>query len=143
MCSLQKRDFIFRKFFDACDGIFLNYVWNTQNLTNSALMAEDRILDVFVGIDVFGRNCFGGGGFNTNAALSVARQEGLSAAIFAPGWVYECNPIEEFDEFSLRFWSHLLPHLSLRGPTSLPIRTSFCPGYGQQKYVGGQVCTLI
>ncbi len=105
-------------------------------------MAGERILDVFVGIDVFGRNCFGGGGFNTAAALSVVRQEGLSAAIFAPGWVYECHPIEEFDRLSFRFWAHLLPHLSVRGPASLPIRTGFCPGSGQRKYVGGQVFTF-
>ncbi|XP_046438826.1 cytosolic endo-beta-N-acetylglucosaminidase 1-like isoform X2 [Daphnia pulex] len=128
-----------KDFFDACDGIFLNYVWKPENLKNSALMAGDRIFDVFVGIDVFGRNCFGGGGFNTNAALSVVRQERLSAAIFAPGWVYECHPVEEFENLSFKFWSLLFPYLNVHGPTSLPIRTSFCPGYGKSKYFGGQL----
>lgn len=132
--------FLHRDFFDACDGIFLNYVWKPENLKNSVFMAGDRIFDVFVGIDVFGRNCFGGGGFNTNAALSVIRQERLSAAVFAPGWVFECHPVEEFEELSFKFWSLLFPYLNVHGPTSLPIRTSFCPGYGLSKYVSGQVC---
>lgn len=92
---------ILRDFFDACDGIFLNYVWTPENLINSITTAEDRVLDVYVGVDVFGRNCFGGGGFNTAAALSEIRQKGLSAAIFAPGWVYECHPIELFSDLSL------------------------------------------
>lgn len=68
---------ILRDFFDACDGIFLNYVWTPENLINSITTAEDRVLDVYVGVDVFGRNCFGGGGFNTAAALSEIRQRGF------------------------------------------------------------------
>lgn len=98
-----------------------------------------RTLDVFVGIDVFGRNCYGGGGFNTVDALSVVRQHRLSAAIFAPGWTYECLPIEEFPEANSKFWSLLLPYLHFHGPCSLPIRTSFCPGYGEGKYEFGMV----
>lgn len=58
-----------RCFFDVCDGIFLNYTWKDTNLEWSAKMAQHRILDVFVGVDVFGRNCFGGGGFNSHAVL--------------------------------------------------------------------------
>lgn len=54
-----------RPFFDACDGIFLNYTWQTEMLLQSRLNAGERYRDVFVGIDVFGRGCFGGGGFNT------------------------------------------------------------------------------
>ena len=27
--------------------------------------ADDREFDIFVGVDVFGRGCFGGGGLNT------------------------------------------------------------------------------
>jgi Glycosyl hydrolase family 85 len=57
----------FRQFFDACDGIFLNYVWKEKNLDKSLEVAGVRALDVFVGVDIFGRNCFGGGGYNTNA----------------------------------------------------------------------------
>ena len=45
--------------------------------------------DVYVGIDVFGRGCFGGGEFNCVTAMEAIRAKGLSAAIFAPGWTYE------------------------------------------------------
>ena len=48
-----------------CDGIFLNYNWNEQVLASSRALASDRSCDVYVGIDVFGRGCYGGGGFNS------------------------------------------------------------------------------
>ena len=54
-----------RPFFDMCDGIFLNYNWNEQVLASSRALASDRSCDVYVGIDVFGRGCYGGGGFNS------------------------------------------------------------------------------
>ncbi len=60
-----------RVFFDACDGIFLNYTWNAAKLASSVTAAGDRQYDVYVGVDVFGRNCFGGGGYNTNKVSQV------------------------------------------------------------------------
>jgi len=58
---------IFREFFEECDGILLNYGWRQDNLANSKYEAQlsGRQFDVYVGVDVFGRGCFGGGGFNT------------------------------------------------------------------------------
>jgi mannosyl-glycoprotein endo-beta-N-acetylglucosaminidase len=56
---------VFRPFFDNCDGIFLNYTWKEKNLKTSLHNAGTRHLDVYVGVDVFGRNCYGGGGFNS------------------------------------------------------------------------------
>jgi mannosyl-glycoprotein endo-beta-N-acetylglucosaminidase len=134
-----------RLFFEACDGIFLNYTWNIECLTRSLTEAKNRPLDVYVGIDVFGRNCYGGGGFNTNAALSVVRQYGLSAAIFAPGWVYECHDIGIFPSINTEFWLLLLPYLSVKGLNRLPIETSFCPGFGKAKFRCGKVriCCFI
>lgn len=61
-------------FFDACDGIFLNYFWTPENIANSALAAGDRTCDVYVGIDVFGRSTYGGGGFNSCKALEVIQK---------------------------------------------------------------------
>lgn len=58
----------FRCFFDACDGIFLNYSWTEEDLKNTVEAAEHRNFDVFVGVDVFGRNMFGGGKMNTYKA---------------------------------------------------------------------------
>jgi len=57
----------FRQFFDACDGIFLNYCWKEENLTASKACAVEckRPNDVYVGIDVYGRGCLGDGGWNT------------------------------------------------------------------------------
>lgn len=56
----------FRIFFDVCDGIFLNYNWSIHDLQESLyLSGAERQLDVYVGVDVFGRGCFGGGGWNT------------------------------------------------------------------------------
>ena len=55
----------FRLYFEICDGIFLNYNWTEEKLKESKLLADNRYLDIYVGIDVFGRGCYGGGGFNT------------------------------------------------------------------------------
>ena len=58
----------YRVFFDACDGIFLNYWWSKNTLKNSVKNAgPDRQADVYVGVDVFGRGCLGGGGYNSKA----------------------------------------------------------------------------
>jgi hypothetical protein len=63
-CKLRVLNFC-RPFFDNCDGIFLNYTWKEDNLKKSVENAGTRHLDVYVGVDVFGRNCYGGGGFNS------------------------------------------------------------------------------
>ena len=61
-------------FFNVCDGIFLNYTWNDWMLASSktaASSSSSRVTDVYVGIDVFGRGCFGGGGYNS-VAVSIS-----------------------------------------------------------------------
>ena len=53
-------------FFDVCDGIFLNYNWSLDDLQESvSVSGKERRYDVYVGVDVFGRGCYGGGGWNT------------------------------------------------------------------------------
>ena len=52
-------------FFDACDGIFLNYTWSEAHLDRTREAAGDRARDVFVGLDIFGRNFYAGGKFDT------------------------------------------------------------------------------
>lgn len=83
-------------FFRACDGIFTNYCWKQEEPARSAARADategafrSRRWDVFMGIDCFGRNTYGGGGFDCDVALRAIRQAGVSAALFAPGWVWE------------------------------------------------------
>jgi mannosyl-glycoprotein endo-beta-N-acetylglucosaminidase len=101
-----------RAFFHASDGIFLNYQWTSECLLQSKNYAAERYRDVFVGIDVFGRGCFGGGGFNTcdvcthrlplnihrsfSQAMAISHHLGLSTALFAPGWLFETLNINEF-----------------------------------------------
>ncbi|KAF8516116.1 glycosyl hydrolase family 85-domain-containing protein [Hysterangium stoloniferum] len=113
-------------FFMNTDAIFTNYTWARppdpappgglpesdaasfepySQLPLSAQMAESLgrpSADVFVGIDVFGRGCFGGYDItksldlifpesdeSTVANLPEKRNLGLSVAIFAPGWTWE------------------------------------------------------
>ena len=67
---------LFSEFFDACDGIFLNYTWTDEDLDSSKEIAlcKNRLYDVYVGVDVFGRNCRGGGGFSTNVVSVIQIQ---------------------------------------------------------------------
>ncbi|XP_047052165.1 cytosolic endo-beta-N-acetylglucosaminidase 1-like [Lolium rigidum] len=74
-----------KPFFDLCDGIFVNYTWKAKYPQDSAAAAGDRKYDVYMGIDVFGRNTYGGGQWDTNVALDLLKKDDISTAIFAPG----------------------------------------------------------
>lgn len=56
--ELNKKNY---EFFNACDGIYLNYNYTMEKLEMSALLADHRKHDVYVGVDVFGRGCPGSG----------------------------------------------------------------------------------
>lgn len=113
-----------RTFFDACDGIFTNYHWKEDYPSSCALEAQGRRLDVYMGIDTFGRGTWGGGGFDVDKALGKIRRAGVSAALFAPAWTMEnkipssgrVDPSEgrdwsqverEFDSVDGEFWSKI------------------------------------
>lgn len=130
-----------RVFFDACDGIFVNYGWTEATLMRSrAAAGRDRIPDVYVGVDVFGRGCFGGGGYNCNKALKVIREETLSAALFAPGWVMETQGSKNFFEHEDRFWGLLAPFCTVHAVVSkIPFVTSLCRGCGKTASIDGKV----
>ena len=36
-------------------------------MRSAGAAGRDRLTDVYVGVDVFGRRCFGGGGYNSKA----------------------------------------------------------------------------
>ena len=75
-----------------------------------------RCFDVYVGIDVFGRGCPGGGGFDSNQALTMIKYHSLSTAIFAPGWTHECaKENEKFEDRDKKFWDLLEPLLYHQG----------------------------
>jgi mannosyl-glycoprotein endo-beta-N-acetylglucosaminidase len=128
-------------FFDNCDGIFLNYVWAEENMRNTIEFAKHRTLDVYVGIDVFGRNTFGGGKFNCFKAAQVIRRHHLSMAIFAPGWTHETLPhskdrqkfFEDFVNRDCAFWNSLWPYLYTH-PITHFFKTSFFMGVNQDVY---------
>ncbi|KAH0517904.1 Cytosolic endo-beta-N-acetylglucosaminidase [Microtus ochrogaster] len=85
-----------RVFFDSCDGFFTNYNWREDHLQRMVAQAGKRLVDVYVGVDVFARSNVVGGRFDTDKSLELIRKHGFSAALFAPGWVYECLEKSEF-----------------------------------------------
>lgn len=61
-------------------------------------MSIDRLADVFVGNDIFGRGTYGGGQLNTYKSVFEARKLGFSIALFAQAFSYEVlgKTIEHF-----------------------------------------------
>ncbi|KAF9429627.1 hypothetical protein BGZ94_010095 [Podila epigama] len=92
-------------FFEQSDGIFTNYTWKENSVGESVKLAGSRNRDVYTGIDVWGRNTFGGGGYSTFKALQVIQRERTSCAIFAPAWTYESLGKDNFMSNDQLFWS--------------------------------------
>ncbi|CAN1253780.1 Cytosolic endo-beta-N-acetylglucosaminidase 1 [Linum perenne] len=132
-----------KAFFDICDGIFINYTWKKDYPKLSAEVAGDRKFDVYMGIDVFGRNTYGGGQWNTNVALDVIKSDEVSAAIFAPGWVYETNQPPDFRTAQNRWWNLVENSWGAvqKYPRSLPFYSSFDQGVGYHISVDGEEVT--
>lgn len=129
-----------RKFFHVVDGIFLNYNWTFCDLDKAKKTAGAyRKYDVFVGVDVFGRGCYGGGGWNTYKALEVIQKHDMSVALFAPGWVLECNDPTMFMAHQNNFWQSISSYLPKHKILSLPINTDFCTGHGKKRFARGCV----
>lgn len=128
-----------KPFFDICDGIFVNYTWKEDYPRVSAAVAGDRKFDVYMGIDVFGRNTYGGGQWNVNVALDVIRKNDVSAAIFAPGWVYETKQPPDFETAQNSWWGLVEKSWGIvrnfSGP--LPLYTNFDQGRGYHISVDG------
>ncbi|NXN97369.1 ENASE acetylglucosaminidase, partial [Rhinopomastus cyanomelas] len=127
-----------RVFFDACDGLFTNYNWKEEHLQRSRALAGPRHTDVYVGVDVFARGDVIGGGFDTNKSLRLIRQHGLSAAIFAPGWVYEHLGEENFLQNEDKFWGSLAEYLPTHSICTLPLATCFSLGMGTSRFLDGK-----
>lgn len=131
-----------RIFFDACDGFFTNYNWTEVNLEwmTDYSGVKGRQADIYIGVDVFARGDVVGGKFETNKALELIRKHNFSAAIFAPGWVYETHEDKsEFPKNQDKFWALLSDFLYVHRPSlSLPFISSFCQGFGKAVYWRGQ-----
>lgn len=114
----DKLTYLNKPFFDVTDGIFINYTWKLENISMSKdiLLKNDsknseknenrdkekeknpgispRQCDLYFGCDVFGRGTFAGGGNETFQAVHALQAEGVSCAIFAPGWTLESNDLD-------------------------------------------------
>lgn len=99
-----------KMFFDACDGIFLNYGWKPEMIEKSIQIASNRNYDVYVGIDVFSRGCLGG--FDSYKSIELINKYKGSIAIFAPAWTFENKGRLDrihFERNEERFWEFLEP----------------------------------
>ncbi|XP_008046496.1 cytosolic endo-beta-N-acetylglucosaminidase [Carlito syrichta] len=127
-----------RVFFDSCDGFFTNYNWREEHLERMLGQAGERLADVYVGVDVFARGNVVGGRFDTDKSLELIRKHGFSAALFAPGWVYECLEKTDFLQNQDKFWRLLERHLPTHSICALPFVTTFCLGMGTRRVYYGQ-----
>ncbi|KOM39621.1 hypothetical protein LR48_Vigan03g300300 [Vigna angularis] len=128
-----------KPFFDICDGIFVNYTWKEDYPRLSAAVANERKFDVYMGIDVFGRNTYGGGQWNVDVALDLLRKNDVSAAIFAPGWVYETKQAPDFETAQNSWWGQVEKSWGAprNFPGPLPFYTNFDQGRGYHISVDG------
>lgn len=78
-------------------------------------------------------------------ALEKIRQQGLSVAIFAPGWTHEFFGPKTFHELEDLFWAQLFPYLYIHVPIyeGEVFKTSFCRGNGTSYYRCGEVRLII
>ncbi|ESQ48930.1 hypothetical protein EUTSA_v10020200mg [Eutrema salsugineum] len=129
-----------KPFFDLCDGIFMNYTWKEGYPKLSAEVAGDRKYDVYMGIDVFGRGSFGGGQWTVNAALDLLKTSNVSAAIFAPGWVYETAQPPNFYTAQNKWWSLVEKSWGIvqTYPQVLPFYSDFNQGFGHHVSLEGR-----
>ncbi|KAG6544599.1 hypothetical protein Mapa_014021 [Marchantia paleacea] len=122
-------------FFDISDSFFTNYSWQKEYAKESGdLAGEHRRFDVYMGVDVFGRNTYGGGGYQCDVALKAAREAEVSAALFAPGWTYENNKDDH------RWWRLIEDCWSDArvDPVQLPFFTDFDVGHGRATFIEGR-----
>ena len=70
-------------FFLACDGLFVNYTWTADTPRHAAAAAaacSRDLADVYMGVDVFGRNTYGGGGMSCDVAIKAALEAGAPSS---------------------------------------------------------------
>ncbi|RYG50784.1 hypothetical protein EON66_11490, partial [archaeon] len=101
--------------------------------------------DVLMGVDIWGRGSFGGGEWNTIAAVHAARLDAhamthflpradqLSVALFAPAWTYEaCGGRHSYDQFvalERRLW-HVRDERDVEAGTRTVTPLPVCNPYG-------------
>lgn len=136
-------------YFKAASGFFTKFEWDRNAPVRSAVKAATRRTEVFTGIDIHGRNTFGGGGFQSHIALRAIKQGGTSAALFAPAWTVEkCPPnVEDPRDLEERFWTgpairfgkdSVAQYFKERAVVlDIPFETNFDPGWGARQFKNG------
>ena len=129
---------------------------NIDNKLDYKSYQNNRRFDVFMGIDVYGRNTYGGGGYECSEAINVIRNAAVSVALFGPGWVWENElkidqnqpfsfpeylPVEDqFNKLNTTFWNKITDRMwpPRRFPSSLskPFISNFNTGVGHIQGVG-------
>ena len=82
---------------------------------------------------MWGRGTHGGGGWNTHHDLQLIRTNGLSCAIFAPGWIYEHESdgkvTEEYQKKEEAFWCNVITEVADDGSMKLFVNPSCVAHY--------------
>lgn len=95
-------------FLHCSDAIFLNYHWQPPLLATSTARAGARRLDVYAGVDVWGRGTWGNGRLRTSLGASAAQEMGLSVALFAPAWTWESDDAGRSERYRFEQYENLL-----------------------------------
>lgn len=101
-----------RVFFDACDGLFVNYNWKEEHLERTRRLAGQRHADVYVGVDVFARGDVVGGGFDSHKVrvvrLDQSRIPGLplvpGSELASMAWPYQAKSGRGGEVWALPGW---------------------------------------
>ncbi|KAK7206387.1 glycosyl hydrolase family 85-domain-containing protein [Myxozyma melibiosi] len=143
-------------FFRVADGLFTNYFWKEKQVFDGAKLAGMVYrLDLWTGIDVWGRGVHYPAKFGVGKAMKQIEQAGTSIALFAPAWVYEDLGSAEFEMNDYRFWytqtdeetgdptsisRSISPHPApvLHSDAHQLFYTSFTTGHGTSFFVNGK-----
>ncbi|KAG8644858.1 cytosolic endo-beta-N-acetylglucosaminidase 1 isoform X2 [Manihot esculenta] len=81
--------------------------------------------------------------WKTNVALEVLKNDNVSAAIFAPGWVYQTKQPPDFQTAQNRWWTLVEKSWGIANnyPKTLPFYSNFDQGHGYHISVEGQQVT--
>ncbi|KAK9493004.1 glycosyl hydrolase family 85-domain-containing protein [Lipomyces doorenjongii] len=143
-------------FFRAAGGLFTNYFWEDRQVFEGAQLAGMLFrLDLWTGLDVWGRNVQYPAKWEIGKALGRIEASGTSLALFAPAWVYEELGSKDFETNDFSFWYDKVDNETKRNisisefirPHPVPVLqtenyqmfyTSFNTGHGQKFFVNGK-----
>ncbi|KAK9237052.1 glycosyl hydrolase family 85-domain-containing protein [Lipomyces kononenkoae] len=143
-------------FFRVADGLFTNYFWEDRQVFEGAQLAGMIFrLQLWTGLDVWGRNVKYPAKWKIGQALSRIEASGTSLALFAPAWVYEGLATKDFETNDYTFWydnvdsdtkrnisisEFVMPHPApvLHTESYQLFFTSFNTGHGQKFFVNGK-----